>query len=316
MLLTREYILGVMSPLLDEAGEIVNLAYGYQKKFHYVAVTPARAAIAKFSPGGTLDKVDLLAPEKLPGKVKWMKRWSGLAVKPLGYPHIDTVAELTQYIMFREEMLPHLETGEVLITFAMTRDKATSSGSNYYTVAFTDRRVMMFDLSSAEPRVSYARPLDEIAEFGLLYKEVLDPIATPLLAGLIGAVSITEASGAEQRLFLTNLFGQRQVDQPGGGGAGLGTLFKAAKAIKFMADQKKKALGPRTAAIGESVIALADRLEEAGSAGDPARNEHLAVSLEIAKAMPNLIEGLDASGNPTIAGPDECRKQARALMGL
>jgi hypothetical protein len=316
MLLTSEYMAGVMSPLLDEGEQIVNFAYGYQKKFHYVAVTERRAAVAKFSPGQTLDKVEYVSPQKLPGKVKWMKRWSGLEVKPLGYPQVDTVAELTQYILFREEILPHLEAGERLLTFAMTRDGATSSAANYYTVAFTDRRVMMLDLSTAEPGVSYSKPASEIEEFGLLYKEVLDPVATPLLAGLIGALFIKEVSGAERTLFVTNLFGQRQVDQPSGGAAGLGSLVKAARAIKFMSDQRKKALGPRTAAVGESVLALADRLEAAMAGGEATSNEQSAIRLQIAEAMPNLIAGLEASGDPAIDDVNDCRKQARALMAV
>ena len=86
-------------------------------------------------------------------------------------------------------------------------------------------------------------------------------------------------------------------------------LVKAARAIKFMADKKKKAMDEQTAAIGASVSALLDRLEGAG--GD----EAVSLRWDVARQMPNLVESLDLHGDPMLEGLDVCRKRAAELRG-
>jgi hypothetical protein len=314
-LLTRDFLVETMSQYLGEGETIGNVAYSFgnkasatSKKFLYVAFTEGRAILVKYGPGQTFDKVSWVPLEKFPKKAKWTKRWWGIRILPVEVPHVNTIAELTQYLLLKDEASQALKEGERLVTVALTRD-GRSTSSNYYVVGFTEDRAFMLDLiAEGKTREYWSKPLSELEEYGLWYSDLLDPVETPLLASLHGVLYFKEKGGAEHKLNITNLFGQRQEDSPSGAGGGVFALVKAGQAFKFLVDQKKKSIGEQTTVIGRSVLELLDRLE--GAQGE----EAVALRWDIAKKMPNLIESLDERGNPLLDDIDDCRKQADQLI--
>lgn len=331
--LTGEVIGELMSQFLEPDETILKVAQGFAGEHVFVAFTDRRVIMSHFSTELDPFKIEYIPPDKFEKKARSVKRWIGLRLLPAETPRVKNAAEFSQYLSLTEDVCPFLDDAEKLLTVGMTRDDYSFS-SEYQLVGFTADRIFVLEmLLSGKWELSYSMPLSRLEECGVVINNELAPIEVPLFSidrknktrRIIDTMlHFKDDRGLERKMLVTNLFGQLQMDYPGGAGGGLIALAKAARVIKIMIDQKQKDITPRTTTIGTDVLSLVDRLvglekeisgAKAGTGQyDSASRQALQVRRDIASMMPNLIEGVDGGGAPLLADPGECRKQAKALM--